>query len=232
MNPTETGRLVNRGLTDLDHSRCGARSRDSDETETARSNDAPNGGVCCVARRDRVCRRRSGRASSESPGRPAPARGSCGAEPAAWETGRPRSPRPSRSASGSRCEPPRPDPLGVDALPDAPYGALRRAIELFRKGDMAEGDRAKAALTDPVERSLSEWVAVRFGWVGFERIAAFGARTLIGRLWRHWAVAPKRPCSWPANPRRSCAPFSPSSSPRPPRARSPCARPQERGGGA
>ena len=70
-------------------------------------------------------------------------------------------------------EPPRPDALGVDARPDASYDALRRAIELFRKGDMAGGDRAKAGLTDPVERSLSEWVAVRFGWVGFERIAAF-----------------------------------------------------------
>src|SRR3954453_14331854 len=70
-------------------------------------------------------------------------------------------------------EPPRPDALGVDARPDASYDALRRAIELFRKGDMAGGDRVKAELTDPVERSLSEWVAVRFGWVGFERIAAF-----------------------------------------------------------
>src|SRR3954454_10267749 len=70
-------------------------------------------------------------------------------------------------------EPPRPDALGVDARPDASYDALRRAIELFRKGDMAGGDRVQAGLTDPVERSLSEWVAVRFGWVGFERIAAF-----------------------------------------------------------
>src|SRR5215213_2698281 len=71
-------------------------------------------------------------------------------------------------------EPPRPDALGVDARPDASYDALRRAIELFRKGDMAGGDRVQAGLTDPVERSLSEWVAVRFGWVSFERIAAFG----------------------------------------------------------
>src|SRR3954453_4587313 len=70
-------------------------------------------------------------------------------------------------------EPPRPDALAVDAGPDASYDAVRRVIELFRKGDMAGGDRAKGELTDPVERSLSEWVAVRFGWVGFERIAAF-----------------------------------------------------------
>ena len=70
-------------------------------------------------------------------------------------------------------ESPRPDALGVDAMPDASDDALRRSIELFRKGDMAGGDRVKAGLTDPVERSLSEWVAVRFGWVGFDRIAAF-----------------------------------------------------------
>src|SRR5215212_4376492 len=70
-------------------------------------------------------------------------------------------------------EPPRPDALGVDARPDASYDAVRRAIELFRKGDMAGGEREKAGLADPLERSLSEWVAVRFGWVGFERLAAF-----------------------------------------------------------
>src|SRR5829696_8352593 len=70
-------------------------------------------------------------------------------------------------------EPSRPDALGVDVLPDASYDTLRRAFELFRKGAMAGGDREKARLTDPAERSLSEWVAVRFGWVGFERIAAF-----------------------------------------------------------
>src|SRR3954469_19970380 len=67
-------------------------------------------------------------------------------------------------------------------LPDAPrpeasgpdYAALRQAIEFYRKGDLAGGDRAKGSLTDPVERALSEWVAVPFGgWVGFDRIAAF-----------------------------------------------------------
>ena len=58
-------------------------------------------------------------------------------------------------------------------MPGTSDGALRRSIELFRKGDMAGGDREKVGLADPVERSLSEWVAVRFGWVGFDRIAAF-----------------------------------------------------------
>ena len=68
---------------------------------------------------------------------------------------------------------PRPETLGVDAMPGTSDGALRRSIELFRKGDMAGGDRERVGLADPVERSLSEWVAVRFGWVGFDRIAAF-----------------------------------------------------------
>jgi len=68
---------------------------------------------------------------------------------------------------------PSPDALAVDALPSTSYDTLRRAIELFRKGDMAAGDRESAGLTDPLDRSLTEWAAVRFGWVGFERIAAF-----------------------------------------------------------
>ncbi len=38
---------------------------------------------------------------------------------------------------------------------------------------MAGGDRVKSGLADPVERRLSEWVAVHFGSVGFDRIAAF-----------------------------------------------------------
>src|SRR5690349_9079469 len=37
-------------------------------------------------------------------------------------------------------ERPSPDALSVDALPDAPDGVLRRAVELFRKGDMAGGE--------------------------------------------------------------------------------------------
>src|SRR4051812_33602732 len=47
--------------------------------------------------------------------------------------------------------PTRPEAPGADVRPDASYDTLRRAIELFRKGDMAGVDREKAALTNPVE---------------------------------------------------------------------------------
>ena len=129
--------------------------------------------MCRVTCRDRVCRRCSDRASSESAGHTALGRRFCGAEPAVSGGGPPQDKAEPEPIGAPSAEPPRPDALGVDARPDASYDALRRAIELFRKGDMAGGDRVKAGLTDPVERSLSEWVAVRFGSVGFERIAAF-----------------------------------------------------------
>jgi peptidoglycan lytic transglycosylase len=73
-----------------------------------------------------------------------------------------------RAEAAPPSDAPRPEVSGPD------YAALRQAIELYRKGDLSGGDRAKASLTDPAERTLSEWVAVRFGgWVGFDRIAAF-----------------------------------------------------------
>ncbi|HKG76138.1 MAG TPA: lytic transglycosylase domain-containing protein [Beijerinckiaceae bacterium] len=77
-------------------------------------------------------------------------------------------------------EPPRaeaaisPDVPPANAPGGADYSGLRQAIELYRKGDLAGGDRAKAGLTDSAARTLSEWVAVRFGgFVGFDRIARF-----------------------------------------------------------
>jgi soluble lytic murein transglycosylase len=51
--------------------------------------------------------------------------------------------------------------------------ALRRAIELYRRGDMSAGDRAKADLLDPMDRKIAEWVAARFGPRGWDRIAEF-----------------------------------------------------------
>jgi soluble lytic murein transglycosylase len=51
--------------------------------------------------------------------------------------------------------------------------ALRRAIELYRMGDTAAGDRLRAELVDPVERKIAEWVAARLGPRGLERIAVF-----------------------------------------------------------
>ena len=55
-------------------------------------------------------------------------------------------------------------------LPSTPLGGV---IELYRKGDTKGGDRLKSELNDSVERKLSEWIAVHFGVVGFDRIAAF-----------------------------------------------------------
>ncbi len=55
-------------------------------------------------------------------------------------------------------------------LTSTPLGGV---IELYRKGDTKGGDRLKNELSDSVERKLSEWIAVHFGVVGFDRIAAF-----------------------------------------------------------
>ena len=59
------------------------------------------------------------------------------------------------------------------APPNLPGTALGHAIELYRKGDMTGGDRVKSELLDPRDRGLSEWAAVHFGSVGFDRITAF-----------------------------------------------------------
>jgi soluble lytic murein transglycosylase len=55
-------------------------------------------------------------------------------------------------------------------LTSTPLGGV---IELYRKGDTKSGDHLKNELSDPVERKLSEWIAIHFGVVGFDRIAAF-----------------------------------------------------------
>ena len=55
----------------------------------------------------------------------------------------------------------------------AHINAVGRVIELYRKGDTKGGDRLKNELSDSVERKLSEWIAIHFGVVGFDRIAAF-----------------------------------------------------------
>src|SRR3954470_5014575 len=52
---------------------------------------------------------------------------------------------------------------------------LGRVFELYRKGDVASGDRLRQGLLDPVERRLGAWAAVHFGPVGFDRIIAFKA---------------------------------------------------------
>ena len=51
---------------------------------------------------------------------------------------------------------------------------LRQTIDLYRRGDLEAGDRTRANLTDPASRTLSEWVAIRYGgFVRSERIFAF-----------------------------------------------------------
>jgi soluble lytic murein transglycosylase len=53
--------------------------------------------------------------------------------------------------------------------------SLRQAIELYRKGDVAGGDRTRAGLGESAPRALTDWLAIRFGGaaVGFNRIADF-----------------------------------------------------------
>ena len=66
----------------------------------------------------------------------------------------------------------------ADALPQAgkplDLGALKQALEAYRKGDVAEGDRLRAGIADEAARALTEWVAIRSTpTVGFDRIADF-----------------------------------------------------------
>ena len=67
----------------------------------------------------------------------------------------------------------RPGPPAM--LGNADAGALRTAIEFYRKGDLAGGDAAAARLSDPSARTLAEWIAIRTrpSALGFERITAF-----------------------------------------------------------
>ena len=95
------------------------------------------------------------------------------------------------NAVSQEAEPQRVDPLAAETAPEeagvASAGAtgpqaappnpavtgLGLALDLYRKGDMTGGDRAKSELPDPLDRELSEWAAVHFGLVSFDRIAAF-----------------------------------------------------------
>ncbi|PSC02736.1 lytic transglycosylase [Alsobacter soli] len=66
-----------------------------------------------------------------------------------------------------------PDP--VVAKPAVDLGAVKAALDLYRKGDRAGGDAAAAAIEDPTARKLLEWTAIRFASrdLGFARIDAF-----------------------------------------------------------
>ncbi|HEY7383234.1 MAG TPA: lytic transglycosylase domain-containing protein [Beijerinckiaceae bacterium] len=80
-------------------------------------------------------------------------------------------PAPQATAPGpeaAETSPPK-RPADIDAT-----AALRQAIELYRKGDLAGGDRARAAINDPASLALTEWVAIRHAArVGFNRVVDF-----------------------------------------------------------
>ncbi|WP_431310951.1 transglycosylase SLT domain-containing protein [Methylobacterium nigriterrae] len=67
-----------------------------------------------------------------------------------------------------------PDPNRSARVGDTDVTLLRQAIDLYRKGKVADGDRVRDGLTDPAARALLEWIAIRAGaGIGFERTVAF-----------------------------------------------------------
>src|SRR5215211_4158147 len=65
-----------------------------------------------------------------------------------------------------------------DAMPQGPkrldLAVLKQALESYRRGDIAEGDKARAGIADETARALTEWVAIRSTPnIGFDRIAGF-----------------------------------------------------------
>ncbi|HEX8164720.1 MAG TPA: lytic transglycosylase domain-containing protein [Beijerinckiaceae bacterium] len=65
-----------------------------------------------------------------------------------------------------------------DLEPQAPkrldLAVLKQALEAYRRGDIAEGDKLRGAVADEAARALTEWVAIRSTpTVGFDRIAGF-----------------------------------------------------------
>ncbi len=67
-----------------------------------------------------------------------------------------------------------PDPGKPKISGDTDPTLLRGAIDLYRKGRVADGDRMRDGFTDPAARALLEWVAIRAGaGIGFARTVAF-----------------------------------------------------------
>ncbi|MDF2597419.1 MAG: Lytic transglycosylase catalytic, partial [Methylobacterium brachiatum] len=67
-----------------------------------------------------------------------------------------------------------PDPGKPKISGDTDPTLLRGAIDLYRKGRVADGDRMRDGFTDPAARALLEWVAIRAGaGIGFVRTVAF-----------------------------------------------------------
>ncbi|MGE8126942.1 transglycosylase SLT domain-containing protein [Methylobacterium sp. NPDC080182] len=67
-----------------------------------------------------------------------------------------------------------PDPARPKISGDTDPTLLRGAIDLYRKGRVADGDRMREGFTDPAAKALLEWVAIRAGaGIGFNRTVAF-----------------------------------------------------------
>ncbi|KTS04579.1 lytic transglycosylase [Methylobacterium radiotolerans] len=67
-----------------------------------------------------------------------------------------------------------PDPARPKISGDTDPTLLRGAIDLYRRGRVADGDRMRDGFTDPAARALLEWVAIRAGaGIGFNRTVAF-----------------------------------------------------------
>ena len=67
-----------------------------------------------------------------------------------------------------------PDPAQPKISGDTDPTLLRGAIDLYRKGRVADGDRMRDGFTDPAAKALLEWVAIRAGaGIGFNRTGAF-----------------------------------------------------------
>lgn len=67
-----------------------------------------------------------------------------------------------------------PDPARPKISGDTDPTLLRGAIDLYRKGRVADGDRMRDGFTDLAAKALLEWVAIRAGaGIGFNRTVAF-----------------------------------------------------------
>jgi hypothetical protein len=65
------------------------------------------------------------------------------------------------------------DRLAPETRPSADLSAIRAGLELARKGDASGADAIRAALDDRAARALLDWVLIRGGVLGFERVADF-----------------------------------------------------------
>jgi soluble lytic murein transglycosylase len=108
----------------------------------------------------------------EEPARPLPAAASAYASaapdaPVAF-------PLPDAAVTPAAPVPEVPDPARPKISGDTDPTLLRGAIDLYRKGRVADGDRMRDTFTDPAAKALLEWVAIRAGaGIGFNRTVAF-----------------------------------------------------------